>query len=166
MQYGSRSRYCYGVGMHAHAALWIWWWMVKGLCTVGCAVWGVAAWLCVVQRVLLARWRLGASSRGVVWGALAASVVAAGVRCGRRCRLRCRLGWCTRRAIKARRGFVLVPVHVGVCCAGGVAGWALPVVVCCVSCFWRVCRYLQCACSVVPACVPASAADGRKQVHH
>ena len=38
----------------------------------------------------------------------------------------------------------------------GVAGGAMPVVVCCVSCFVRVCRYLQCACSVVPTCVPAS----------
>ena len=38
----------------------------------------------------------------------------------------------------------------------GVAGWALPVVMCCVSCVGRVCRYLQCACSVVPTCVPAS----------
>ena len=112
LQYGSRSRYCYGVGMHAHAALWIWWWLVKGLCTAGCAVRGVEAWLCLVQRVLLARWRLGALSKGVVWRAPAASVVAAGMRCGR-CRLQCRLGCCT------RRGFVLVPVHVGVCCAGG-----------------------------------------------
>ena len=38
----------------------------------------------------------------------------------------------------------------------GVAGWALPVVVRCVSCFGRVCRYFQCACSVVPTCVPVS----------
>ena len=38
----------------------------------------------------------------------------------------------------------------------GVAGGAMPVVVCCVSCFVRVCRYLQCACSVVPPCVQAS----------
>ena len=30
-----------------------------------------------------------------------------------------RLGWCTRRAFVARWGFVLVPVHMGVCCAGG-----------------------------------------------
>ena len=73
----------------------------------------------VIQRMLLARWRPGALSRGVIWGALAASVVAAGVRCGRRCRLRCRLGWCTRRTFMARRSFVLVPAHVGVCCAGG-----------------------------------------------
>ena len=49
------------------------------------------------------------------------------------------------------RGFALVLVHVGVYCAG-----ALPVVVCCVSCFVHVCRYLQCACSVVPTCAPAS----------
>ena len=46
------------------------------------------------------------------------SNVAAGVRCRRRCRLRCRLGWCTWRAYMARRCFVLVPVHMGVCCAG------------------------------------------------
>ena len=38
----------------------------------------------------------------------------------------------------------------------GVAGGALPVVVCCDSCFVHVCRCLQCACSVVPTCVPAS----------
>ena len=38
----------------------------------------------------------------------------------------------------------------------GVAGGALPVVVCCVSCLVHVCRYLQCACSVVPTCAPAS----------
>ena len=38
----------------------------------------------------------------------------------------------------------------------GVAGWALPVVVCCVSCFVHVCRYLQCVFSVVPACIQAS----------
>ena len=88
-------------------------------CTVGCAVWGAGDWLGVAQRVLLARWPLGASSGDLVWGALAASVVAAGVRCGRRCRLRCRLGWCTRRAFMARRGFFLVPVHMGVCCAEG-----------------------------------------------
>ena len=55
---------------------------------------------------------------GLVWGALAASVVAAGMRCGRRCRLRHRLVWCTRRAFMACRGFLLVPVHMGVCCAG------------------------------------------------
>ena len=83
------------------------------------AVWGVVAWLCVVQRVLLARWRLSASSRGVVWGTLVTSVVGAGVRYGRRCQLRCRLGWCTRRAFMARQGSVLEPVYVGVCCAGG-----------------------------------------------
>ena len=35
----------------------------------------------------------------------------------------------------------------------GVAGGAMPVVVCC---FVRVYRYLQCACSVVPTCVQAS----------
>ena len=109
---------CYGVCMHTHAALRVWRRLVKGLCAVGCAVWGAGAWLGVVQRLLLAHWRLGALSRGVVWGALVGSVVAAAVRCGRRCRLRCRLGWCTRRAFMARR-FVLVPVHMGVCCAGG-----------------------------------------------
>ena len=103
----------------------------KGLCTVGCAAWGAGEWLGVVQRVLLARWRLGASFRGVVWGALTVSVVAAGMRCGRRCRLRCRLrcrvrcrlrcrlGWCIRRTIMSCRGYLLVPVHMGVCCAGG-----------------------------------------------
>ena len=37
----------------------------------------------------------------------------------RRRRLRCRLGWCTRHALMARCGFLLVPVHVGVCCAWG-----------------------------------------------
>ena len=36
------------------------------------------------------------------------------------------------------------------------SGRALPVVVCCVSCFVRVCHYLQCACPVVPTCVQAS----------
>ena len=38
----------------------------------------------------------------------------------------------------------------------GDAGGALPAVVCCVSCFVPVCRYLQCACSVVPTCIPTS----------
>ena len=38
----------------------------------------------------------------------------------------------------------------------GDAGGALLVVVCSVSCFVHVCHYLQCACSVVPTCVPAS----------
>ena len=45
--------------------------------------------------------------------------------------------------------------HGCVLCWGGTGG-ALPVVVCCVSCFVHVCRYLQCACSVVPTCVQAS----------
>ena len=120
LRFGSRSRYCYGVCGHAHAALCVWLRLVEGLCTVGCAVRGAGAWLGVVWRSLLVRWCLGALSGGMVWGALVGSVVAAGVRCGRRCRLRCRLGWCTRRAFMARRCFVLVPVHMGVCCAGGV----------------------------------------------
>ena len=104
---------------------------------------------------LLARWFLGALSRCVVWGALAASVVAVGVLCGRRCRLRCRLGWCTRRAFMACRGFVLVPVHVGVCCSGGLPARRCRLL-CVVFPILGVCRYLQCACSVVPTCVPAS----------
>ena len=37
----------------------------------------------------------------------------------------------------------------------GDAGGAMPVVVCCVSYSVHVCHYLQCACSVVPACVQA-----------
>ena len=45
--------------------------------------------------------------------------MAAGAPCRRRCRLRRRLDWCTRRALMASRGVVLVPVHMGVCCAGG-----------------------------------------------
>ena len=56
----------------------------------------------------------------------------------------------------ARRGFVLVQVHMGLGCAGGFAGGVLPVVRYCVSWFVHVCRYLQCACSVVPTCVQAS----------
>ena len=43
----------------------------------------------------------------------------------------------------------------GVLC-WGVAGEALQVVVCSDSSFVRVCHYLQRACSVVPACAPAS----------
>ena len=46
--------------------------------------------------------------------------------------MRCRLGWCTRRALMARWGFLLVPVHMGVCCAGGMPGG---VASCCVLCF-------------------------------
>ena len=38
----------------------------------------------------------------------------------------------------------------------GVAGGALPVVVCCGSCFVHVCSSFQCACSVVTTCVQAS----------
>ena len=83
------------------------------------------------------------------------AVVGAGLLCGRRCRLRCRLGWCTRRAFMARRASSWCRCT-WVCAVLGVAGWALQVVVCCVSCFGRVCRNLQCACSVVPTCVPAS----------
>ena len=107
--------------LRAHAALCVWRRLVKGLCTVGCAVWGAGAWLGFVWRLLLVRWCLGALSRGMFFtrGALVGSVVAAGVGCGRQCRLRCRLGWCTRRATMARQGFLLVPVHMGVCCAGG-----------------------------------------------
>ena len=105
--------------MRAQAALRVWLRLVNGICTGGCAVRGAEAWSGVVQRVLLARCRLGALNRGVVWGVLAVLVVAAGVRCGGRCRLRCRLGWCLRGAFMALRGFVLVPVHMGVCCDGG-----------------------------------------------
>ena len=39
----------------------------QGIMQVGCAVWGAGEWLGVVQRVLLARWPLGASS-GVWFG--------------------------------------------------------------------------------------------------
>ena len=42
--------------------------------------------------------------------------------------------------------------HGCVLCSGD-AGGVLPVVVCCVSCFVHACRYLQCACSVVPSFV-------------
>ena len=45
--------------------------------------------------------------------------------------------------------------HGCVLCWGDARG-ALPVVVCCVSCFEHVCRSLQCACSVVPTCIQAS----------
>ena len=107
--------------------------------------WGPGEWLGVVQRVLLVPWYLGAALRGVVWGALTVSVVAAGVRCGRRCRLRCRLGWCTRRAIRAHRGLLLVLVHMGVCCAEGV-----PVGRC-----WLLCVVFPvCACvPLLPVCM-------------
>ena len=70
---------------------------------------------------------------GVGFGVHAASVVAAGMRCGCQCRLRYRLGWCTRRALMARRAFIDAGAHGCVLCCGGDGG-AFPVVVCCVSC--------------------------------
>ena len=58
---------------------------------------------------------------------------------------------------------LLVPVRVGVCCAGwcrrGVAG-------CCVSCFEHVCHDLRCACSGVPICAtPDAYIDSSLVIH-
>ena len=124
--------------------------------TVGCAAWGVGEWLGVVQRVLLARWHLGASSRGVVWGCTHS--ISGGCRCAVRAAMPV--------AMPARlvhpaphygaSGLSLVASTHGCVLCWGDAGRAVPVAVCCVSCFVHVCRYLQCGCSVVPTCLQAS----------
>ena len=102
----------------------------RGSAQLGVPLGGPGEWLGVVRRVLLARWRLGASFRGVVWGALTVSVVAAGVRCGRRCR--CDAGSLGASGVqlwrvgalfsssRGSRGFtLLVPVHMGCAVLGG-----------------------------------------------
>ena len=105
--------------MPAHTALRVWQLLVMGLCTVGYVAWGPAEWLGVVQRVHLVRWHLGAAFRGGVWVHYRCQWWLLVCGAGRRCRLQCPLDRCTRRALMARRSLLLVPVHVGVCCAGG-----------------------------------------------
>ena len=94
--------------------------------------------------------------RVVVWGALPVPVVGAGVR------------GLTAMPVAVPAGLVHPALHYGASGFGissgargcvmswGGAGGALPVVVCCVSCFVHVSCYLQCACSVVSTCATAS----------
>ena len=130
-------------------------------CTVACAAWGAGEWLGVVQGVLLARWRVDTSSRGVVWGVRGISGGCwYAVRAAMPVAMPVAMPGAMPVAMPAR---VVHPAHHyvvsglsfgagahGCVLCWGHAGGALPVVMCCVSWFVHVCQCLQCACSVVP----------------
>ena len=112
----------------------------------------------VVQRVLLAHWRLDASSRGVV---LSARSISGGCWYAVRAAMPVAMPVAMpARLVHPARPYDALWLSIGasahgcVMCWGDVGG-ALPVV-CCASCFVHVCRCLQCACSVVPTCIQAS----------